>query len=149
MTEAVEVLVLLLRQSSQKVDINANSFALMKNLRILKIYSKEEFHQKVELKGYNVKYSGSLKILNFLSNKLSLFYWHGCPFNYLPPEFYPENIVAIDLSHSNIKQLWTTPKVFTFSYMCLCLTPRDIRTDIFSVDTVFKKVENNEAKALL
>ncbi|PWA39049.1 NB-ARC domains-containing protein [Artemisia annua] len=131
MTEAVEVLVILLRQSSQKVDINANSFALMKNLRILKIYSKEEFHQKVELKGYNVKYSGSLKNLNFLSNKLSLFYWHGCPFNYLPPEFYPKNIVAIDLSHSNIKQLWTTPqclrrlKIMKLRYCCNLTTTPD------------------------
>ncbi|PWA41983.1 NB-ARC domains-containing protein [Artemisia annua] len=107
MTEGVEVLVLLLRESSQKVHINANSFALMKNLRILKIYAEEEFYQKVELKGYNVKYSGSLY---FLSNELSLLCWHGCPFKYLPSDFYPENIVVIDLSYSNIKQLWTTPK---------------------------------------
>ncbi|GJX08279.1 NB-ARC domains-containing protein [Tanacetum coccineum] len=109
MTEAIEVLVLLLRESSQKVHINANSFALMKNLRILKIYAEEEFDQKVELNGYNVKYSGSLY---FLSNKLSLLCWHGCPFKYLPSDFFPHNIVVIDLSYSNIKQLCTTPKSF-------------------------------------
>ena len=131
LTEAIEVLVLLLRKSSQEVHINANSFALMKNLRILKIYAEEEFDHKVELKGYNVKYSGSL---DFLSNELSLFCWHGCPFKYLPSDFYPENIVVIDLSYSNIMQLWTTPKVFTCSYMCLCLTPRDIKTNLFSID---------------
>ncbi|PWA38506.1 NB-ARC domains-containing protein [Artemisia annua] len=107
MTEAIEVLVLLLRESSQKVHIHANSFAFMKNLRILKISAEKEFDQKVELKGYNVKYSGSL---DFLSNELSLFCWHGCPFKYLPSNFYPENIVAIDLSYSHIKQLLTTPK---------------------------------------
>ncbi|GJT26297.1 NB-ARC domains-containing protein [Tanacetum coccineum] len=32
------------------------------------------------------------------------------PFHILTSKFYPENIVAIDLSYSNIKQLWTTPK---------------------------------------
>ncbi|GJR25753.1 NB-ARC domains-containing protein [Tanacetum coccineum] len=79
MAEAIEVLVLFLKKSSQKVHINANSFALMKNLRILKIYVEEEFDQKVELKGYDVKYPGSLY---FLSNELSLFWWHGCPFKY-------------------------------------------------------------------
>ncbi|GKF83237.1 hypothetical protein Tco_0244893 [Tanacetum coccineum] len=37
-TEAVEVLVLSLGKSSQKVHIDANDFAHMKKLRILKIY---------------------------------------------------------------------------------------------------------------
>ncbi|GJU46839.1 NB-ARC domains-containing protein [Tanacetum coccineum] len=64
-----------------------------------------------------VNFSGSLE---FLSNELRLLYWHGCPFELLPSDFYPQDIVVIDLSYSNIKQLWTTPK----------------------------KVENNEAKAL-
>ncbi|GJZ25646.1 NB-ARC domains-containing protein [Tanacetum coccineum] len=109
-TEAVEVLVLSLDKFSQKVHIDAKDFAHMKKLRILKIYQEEELsEQKHELKGHNVKFSGNLYCL---SNELSLFYWHGCPFKYLPSDFYPENIVAIDLSYSNIKQLWTTPKCF-------------------------------------
>ncbi|GJW43041.1 NB-ARC domains-containing protein [Tanacetum coccineum] len=109
-TEAVEVLVLSLEKFSQKVHIDANDFAHMKKLRILKIYQKEELsEQKHELKGHNVIFSGNLY---YLSDELSLFYWHGFPFKYLPSDFYPENIVAIDLSYSNIKQLWTTPKSF-------------------------------------
>ncbi|GJX70659.1 NB-ARC domains-containing protein [Tanacetum coccineum] len=106
-TEAVEVLVLLLEKSSQKVHIDAASFAHLKKLRILKIYQIDKFLQEFELKNYNVKFSGSLY---FLSNELRLFCWHGCPFKYLPSNFYPENIVVIDLSYSLIKQLWTTPK---------------------------------------
>ncbi|GJR37461.1 NB-ARC domains-containing protein [Tanacetum coccineum] len=96
--EAVEVLVVSLEKFSQKVHIDANDFAHMKKLRILKIYQREK-----------LIYSGNLY---YLSNELSLFYWHGCPFKYLPSDFYPENIVAIDLSYSNIKQFWTTPKCF-------------------------------------
>ncbi|GJX69037.1 NB-ARC domains-containing protein [Tanacetum coccineum] len=108
--EAVEVLVLLLEKSSQKVHIDANDFAHMKKLRILKIYQEEErFEQKLELNGHNVIFSGNLY---YLSNELSLFYWHGFPFKYLPSDFYPENIVSIDLSYSNIKPFWTTPKCF-------------------------------------
>ncbi|GJS42789.1 NB-ARC domains-containing protein [Tanacetum coccineum] len=109
MTEAIEVVVLLLRRSSQKVHIDATGFAHLKKLRILKIYQIDKFLQEFELKNYNVKYSGSLY---FLSNELRLFCWHGCPFKYLPSDFYPENIVAIDMSYSNIIQLWTTPKSF-------------------------------------
>ncbi|PWA72045.1 NB-ARC domains-containing protein [Artemisia annua] len=108
--EAVEVLVLSLEKFSQTVHIDTNDFAHMKKLRILKIYQQEELYgQKLELEDHNVIFSGNLYNL---SNELSLFYWHGCPFKYLPSDFYPENIVAIDLSYSNIKQLWTTPKCF-------------------------------------
>ena len=132
-TEAVEVLVISLEKFSQKVHIDANDFQRMKRLRVLKIYQEEKpYEQKLELEGHNVIFSG--KKLYYLSNELSLFCWHGCPFKYLPSDFYPENIVVIDLSYSNIMQLWTTPKVFTCSYMCLCLTPRDIRTNLFSID---------------
>ncbi|GJS90202.1 NB-ARC domains-containing protein [Tanacetum coccineum] len=53
LTEA-EVLVLSLEKFSQKVHIDANDFAHMKKLRILKIYQEEErFEQKHELKGHN------------------------------------------------------------------------------------------------
>ena len=113
--EAVEVLVLSLEKFSQKVQIDANDFAHLKKLRILKIYQEEKVSErKRELKGHNVIFSGNLY---HLSNELSLFYWHGCPFKYLPSDFYPENIVAIDLSYSNIKHIWTTPKVFPCTHM--------------------------------
>nr|GFA04940.1 NB-ARC domains-containing protein [Tanacetum cinerariifolium] len=85
-------------------------FAHLKKLRILKIYQEEKVSdEKLELEDHNAIFSGNLY---YLSNELSLFYWHGCPFEYLPSDFYPQNIVAIDLSYSNIKQLWTTPKSF-------------------------------------
>ncbi|GJU82286.1 NB-ARC domains-containing protein [Tanacetum coccineum] len=64
MTEAIEVVVLLLRKSSQKVHINANSFALMKNLRILKIYVEEEFPPKLELKGYDLNLEGCVNLVS-------------------------------------------------------------------------------------
>ncbi|GKB77884.1 NB-ARC domains-containing protein [Tanacetum coccineum] len=107
--EAVEILVLLLEKSTKKVQIYATDFAHAKRLRILKIYQEEEPAHKFKLKDYNVYLSGSF---DFLSTELRLFCWHGFPFKYLPSYFYPENIVAIDLSYSNIKQLWTTPKCF-------------------------------------
>ncbi|GKB73374.1 NB-ARC domains-containing protein [Tanacetum coccineum] len=53
-TEAVEVLVLLLGKSSQKDHIDANDFADMKKLRILKIYQEEKVSdEKLELEDHN------------------------------------------------------------------------------------------------
>ncbi|GKA99911.1 NB-ARC domains-containing protein, partial [Tanacetum coccineum] len=95
-TQAVEILDIQQMESSQKFDIDGKAFAQMKNLRILKLPKDDA-----------VNFSGRLE---FLSNKLILLYWHGCPFELLPSDFYPENIVVIDLSYSNIKQLWTRPK---------------------------------------
>ncbi|KAI3745653.1 hypothetical protein L6452_08056 [Arctium lappa] len=113
-TETIEVLDLLREESSQKVHIDGKAFAHMKNLRILKICDKKlvKFRCPFDLKLWKaskVNYSGRLE---FLSNKLRLFYWHGCIFKFFPSDFYPENIVAIDLSYSRIENLWTTPKCF-------------------------------------
>ncbi|GJW24193.1 NB-ARC domains-containing protein [Tanacetum coccineum] len=123
--EEVEVLVLLLKNNGQSVPIDGKSFAHMKNLQILKIYFPkfEELWQP-----FAVKLTESL---DFLSNELRLFCWHGCPFTYLPSDFYPENIVVIDLSYSHIKQLWTTPKclrrlkVMQLRYCCNLTTTPD------------------------
>ncbi|PWA55664.1 NB-ARC domains-containing protein [Artemisia annua] len=115
-TEVVEILDIQQKKSSQKFDIDGKAFARMKNLRILKLPMEDA-----------VNFS---RRLDCLSNKLRLLYWHGCPFNLFPSDFYPENIVAIDLSYSNIKQLWTTPKclrklkVMKLRYCCnLTTTP--------------------------
>ncbi|KAJ9566477.1 hypothetical protein OSB04_002443 [Centaurea solstitialis] len=114
-TEALEVLYLLRKEYCQKVYIDGKAFAHMKNLRILKICYEElrNVRHTFDLKLWkesNVNYHGKLK---FLSNKLRLLYWHGFPFKCFPSDFYPENIVAIDLSYSHIKNLWTSPKCFT------------------------------------
>ncbi|KVG93657.1 hypothetical protein Ccrd_026081, partial [Cynara cardunculus var. scolymus] len=102
--EGLEVLDLSLKQSSPNFHIDGEAFEDMKNLRILKIsYGElENFWEDSK-----VNYSGRLKAL---SNELTLLYWNGCPFEF-PLDFYPENIVVIDLSYSYLKTLWTTPKV--------------------------------------
>ncbi|GJV18209.1 NB-ARC domains-containing protein [Tanacetum coccineum] len=122
--EEVEVLVVLLK-NGQKITVDGKAFTRMKNLRILKICSP--------IVGglwqpFAVNSSGSL---DFLSDELRLFYWHRFPFKYLPSGFYPENIVAIDLSYSQIKHIWKTPKCFrrlkvmNLSYCCNLTTTPD------------------------
>ncbi|GJT99588.1 NB-ARC domains-containing protein [Tanacetum coccineum] len=104
-TEEVEVLVVFLKKNCQNIPIG-NAITRMKNLRILKICFS---NVGGKWQPFAVNFSGRL---DFLSNKLRLLYWHGMPLQFLPSDFYPENIVAIDFSYSHIKHLWTTPKYF-------------------------------------
>ncbi|GJW42415.1 NB-ARC domains-containing protein [Tanacetum coccineum] len=97
-TEEVEVLVLMRKKNCQNILIDGQALTRMRNLRILKIWQP-----------FAVNFSGRLDLL---FNKLRLLYWHGLPLKFLPSDFYPENIVSIDLSYSHIKHLWTTPKCF-------------------------------------
>ncbi|GJU17426.1 NB-ARC domains-containing protein [Tanacetum coccineum] len=91
-TEAI-VLVLSLENSIQNVHID---------------YVEQMFKSKPP-KESKINYSGSL---DFLSNELKFLYWHGCPFEFQPSNFYPEHIVFIDMSHSHIKKIWATPLCF-------------------------------------
>ncbi|KAI3745641.1 hypothetical protein L6452_08043 [Arctium lappa] len=154
-TEAVEVLDLLQKEYCEKVYIDGKAFAHMKNLRILKICDEElgniwhAFDLKL-WKDSKVNYSGKLE---FLSNKLRLLYWHGYPFKFFPSDFYPKNIVAIDLSYSHIKNLWISPKCFT-SYesklidsiskeilVKLCNGPLPVGENVVGVDARIEKMD--------
>ncbi|KAL8240035.1 hypothetical protein R6Q59_013390 [Mikania micrantha] len=113
-TQSVEVLVLVVEKSCKQVHIDCKSFARMNNLRILKIcdLELENSGQMSELnlpKDSKVNFHGRV---DSLSNELRLLYWHKYPSKFLPSSFYPENIVAIDLSYSSIQNLWRTPKCF-------------------------------------
>ncbi|XP_061350521.1 disease resistance protein RUN1-like [Gastrolobium bilobum] len=55
----------------------------------------------------NVKFSGSL---NCLCNKLRYVGWREYPFMYLPSSFQPDELVALNLKHSSLKQLWQGKK---------------------------------------
>ncbi|GJT63275.1 NB-ARC domains-containing protein [Tanacetum coccineum] len=132
-TEEVEVLVLLLKKNCQNIPIDGQTLTRMKNLRILKICFPEI---QGRWQPFAVNFSGRL---DSLSNKLRLLYWHGLPLKFLPSDFYPENIVTIDLSYSHIKHFWTTPKCFRrLKFMnlryCIYLTSTPDFTDIANLE---------------
>ena len=47
----------------------------------------------------------------YLSKELRWLRWHGCPLKFIPNNFYPRKIVAIDLQYSNLREVWKDPKV--------------------------------------
>ena len=49
--------------------------------------------------------------LKFLSHKLRVLAWHGCPLKSLPSNFDPKNLLDLDMRFSHIEQLWEGTKV--------------------------------------
>ncbi|XP_034674890.1 disease resistance protein RPV1-like [Vitis riparia] len=99
-TEAIKGILLNL-SIPKPIHITTESFAKMKNLRLLKIYSDHEFasmgeHSKVKLS----------KDFEFPSYELRYLYWQGYPLESLPSSFYAEDLVELDMCYSSLKQLW-------------------------------------------
>ncbi|KAJ9675788.1 hypothetical protein PVL29_024635 [Vitis rotundifolia] len=83
------------------IHITTESFAMMKNLRLLKILLDRESTSMRD--DYKVKLS---KDFEFPSYELRYLYWHGYPLEYLPSSFYAEDLVELDMCYSSSKQLW-------------------------------------------
>ncbi|GJV21698.1 TMV resistance protein N-like protein [Tanacetum coccineum] len=75
-------------------DFEAHTFSKMCNLRLLQL-------NYVELNGsYNI-----------IPNGLRWLCMHGFPLSYIPSDLQMDHLVALDMSHSNLKQLWKEPKL--------------------------------------
>jgi len=61
--------------------------------------------------------------LNCFCNELRYLYWSNFPWMSLPPTFHPDQLVELNLPHSNIKQLWEGKKVvyYIFFVFIFCL----------------------------
>ncbi|TYI58411.1 hypothetical protein E1A91_D11G356100v1 [Gossypium mustelinum] len=77
------------RESSKMFNLSADTFSKMKNLRMLKVLCLSNCDD-----------------LKYLSNKLRLLEWTGYLLRCLPSSFQPNNLVALLLPYSHIKQLW-------------------------------------------
>ncbi|XP_059461841.1 disease resistance protein RUN1-like [Corylus avellana] len=91
-TNAVEGLTLELTSLS-KMNFNSEAFIKMQRLRLLQLD--------------HVRLTGDYK---YLSKELRLLCWHGFPLKFIPNDFYPRNVVVIDLQYSNLKKVWESPK---------------------------------------
>ncbi|XP_052170596.1 disease resistance protein RPV1-like isoform X2 [Diospyros lotus] len=94
-TEAVEGL-FLFSPKKKDIQVNAKAFQKMKRLRVLHL------DHVLLSAGYE-----------HLSRDLVWLCWHHFSLSVLPSQLYLENLVALDLSYSNIKQVWRVPKVLS------------------------------------
>ncbi|CAL5378152.1 unnamed protein product [Camellia sinensis] len=80
--------------TSKEVDIQADAFSRMCELRLLQLYN-------VRLTGHYEKFPKKLRWL----------YWRGCPLKYIPNEFPLESLVALDMRYSRLEQVWRGTKL--------------------------------------
>jgi hypothetical protein len=85
---------LILNLLYEDVHLKTEAFTNMKNLRLLQING--------------VHLTGSYE---HLSKELRWLCWHKCPLKFLPHNFHLENLVILDMQHSNVKQVWKKNKV--------------------------------------
>jgi len=90
-TKAVEGLILELPNLRK---VNSIAFIKMQRLRLLQLD--------------HVRLTGNYK---YLSKELRWLRWHGFPLKFMPNNFYPRNLVVIDLQYSNLRRVWEVPKV--------------------------------------
>ncbi|KAK9943482.1 hypothetical protein M0R45_009089 [Rubus argutus] len=109
--------------NSGDICLDAEAVASMTNLRLLRItypqYSNQ-FDEFLRFEGgrwpkqYLRQPENCRQQLNgdpkFLSHKLMVLAWHGCPLKSLPFNFDPKNLVDLDMRYSLIEQLWQGTK---------------------------------------
>ncbi|GJS86873.1 TMV resistance protein N-like protein [Tanacetum coccineum] len=87
--------IFLLHSSNQKkLDLNTNALSKMDKLRLLQL-------NYVQLHGSYKHFPEGLRWLSM----------HGSPLSCIPLDLKMENMVALDMSNSNLQQLWKKPKL--------------------------------------
>jgi hypothetical protein len=89
----------------KKVQLHVDTFKKMHNLRMIK------FNSNVTFNGFHKSFPNDLKFLQ----------WDGYPQRSLPQDFCPEKLAILDMSHSNLEQLWEGDQVFHFKFYIVCL----------------------------
>ncbi|CAN6913204.1 unnamed protein product [Brassica oleracea] len=89
----------------EKIKLSPDVFIRMSNLKFLKFHNShcsqwcDNDHKFQFCEG-----------LDHFPDELVYLHWQGYPYNCLPSEFNPEELVDLNLRYSHIKQLWETEK---------------------------------------
>ncbi|KAG2318408.1 hypothetical protein Bca52824_011621 [Brassica carinata] len=89
----------------ERIKLSPDVFMKMSNLKFLK------FHYSHCSQWCDNKHKFQFsKDLDHFPDELVYLHWQGYPYEYLPSEFNPEELVDLSLRHSYIKQLWEDEK---------------------------------------
>ena len=94
-------------------DLNPSVFAKMYNLRLLKVYNSNKLTTKCKLH--------FPKGLKSLPDALRYLHWYGYPLKCLPSDFSPENLVVLEMPHSQVEKLWDQEQVQVLIAYPVCL----------------------------
>ncbi|KAE8675492.1 Cullin-associated and neddylation dissociated [Hibiscus syriacus] len=117
-TEMIEAMIIdNQRESNKTLNLSIDAFSKMKRLRLLKVLCLSNCDG-----------------LKYLSNELRLLDWKGCPLRSLPSGFQPDNLVALLLQYSHVKQLWKGIRpLYKLKVLNLRGSPNLIKTPDFTM----------------
>ncbi|KAF3440403.1 hypothetical protein FNV43_RR18687 [Rhamnella rubrinervis] len=95
-TKAIKAIVFDPYETETDPSWNSRAFSGMSNLELLSICSDVHLSQG----------------LDYLPEKLRFFKWRRYPLKSLPPNFYPSELVELNMCHSQLLQLWRGEKIF-------------------------------------
>lgn len=98
----------------ERIKLSPDVFMRMSNLKFLKFH-KSHCSQWCD---NNHKFQFTKGLDNF-PDELVYLHWQEYPYEYLPSEFNPEELVDLSLRYSFIKQLWENEKVHPRPYIFL------------------------------
>ncbi|KAH1161429.1 hypothetical protein AAZX31_01G031700 [Glycine max] len=96
-TDAVQCMFLDTRKVNE-VKLHSKTFEKMENLRMLHFESDAPW-----IESNVVQLASSLESL---PDGLKILRWDGFPQRSLPPNYWPQNLVRLEMRHSNLEQLW-------------------------------------------
>ena len=98
--------------AQEEIQFIAETFVKMNRLRLLKVHQDAKYDQIVESdRGLNFPQVSLPEDLKLPFFELRYLHWDEYSLKCLPPNFYPKNLVELNLQCSNIKQLWEGNKV--------------------------------------
>ncbi|XP_045832908.1 disease resistance protein RPV1-like isoform X2 [Trifolium pratense] len=80
----------------KNVQLHADTFKKMHNLRMIKFYTHFRNNSNVTFHAFLKRFPNDLKFLR----------WDGFPQRSLPQDFCPKNLATLDMSYSHLEQLW-------------------------------------------
>ncbi|KAK7286762.1 hypothetical protein RJT34_21987 [Clitoria ternatea] len=72
-------------------------------------FDTKAFEKMKKLRLFQLDHVQLVGDYEYLPKQLRWLYWKGFPLKHLPDNFHQENVVAIDIKYSNIKQVWKMP----------------------------------------
>ncbi|XP_040368728.1 disease resistance protein RPV1-like isoform X2 [Rosa chinensis] len=92
-------------------------------------WNPEAFANLSQLRLLHIRNVDLPKGLTCLPNSLGLLEWTGCPLRSLPKKFKADELIELNLCHSNIEQLWKGTKNFDkLKFIKLCHSQKIVET---------------------
>ena len=118
---------------SREISFTTKAFERMERLRLLKVY----WSCDVNVNDMGKEYQKLIipEDFEFPSYDLRYLHWEGYSLKSLPSNFEGENLIELNLKHSNIRYLWQGEKVvLLFSYIVsfLCIINFSVHENLFA-----------------